>query len=496
MTTDDLLSSYRIHADRVMLVTLAALLLITLGVAGATGTWSIALAVGLPALAIPALIHRLAPGTLVSRIAVACALMVFSALAIQQTQGLTEVHFSIFALLAFLLYYRDWRPILAAALLIAVHHLSFNYLQALNWGVYVFEGSTGLGRVVLHAAFVVVEAGMLMYMAVSLQREAVESARVAELATRIGEGDLRAGAATQTADGLLGLVAKMRSELGSTLAQVEREASAVAGSARSLDRQSGVVAELMQRQRQATFGMSTQIEGLTGAISTLSNEAESARQLAAHSGEAARAGARVVNATLDEIGSIAATIRDSASNVEQLGKQSERVAEVVGLIKDIAGQTNLLALNAAIEAARAGEQGRGFAVVADEVRKLAERTSAATEEISAMIDDIRDSRSAALGSIEDAVTRVGNGTRLAAEAEGSIAEITDEAGKVERVVEAIARSLLDQREGAGAIALSVEAIANMAQDSAGSASKVAEEVGGLERSAAALTQAVQRFRLS
>jgi len=214
MTTDDLLSSYRIHADRVMLVTLAALLLITLGVAGATGTWSIALAVGLPALAIPALIHRLAPGTLVSRIAVACALMVFSALAIQQTQGLTEVHFSIFALLAFLLYYRDWRPILAAALLIAVHHLSFNYLQALNWGVYVFEGSTGLGRVVLHAAFVVVEAGMLMYMAVSLQREAVESARVAELATRIGEGDLRAGAATQTADGLLGLVAKMRSELG------------------------------------------------------------------------------------------------------------------------------------------------------------------------------------------------------------------------------------------------------------------------------------------
>src|SRR5690606_6123096 len=134
--------------------------------------------------------YRMAPGSVVSRVVFACALMIFSALIIQQTAGAIEAHFGIFVLLAFLLYYRDWRPILAAAALIAVHHLSFNYLQAANLGIHIFDSGPSLGRVLVHAAYVVVEAGMLMYMAVRLQADSMEAAHVAAASRAIGSGDL------------------------------------------------------------------------------------------------------------------------------------------------------------------------------------------------------------------------------------------------------------------------------------------------------------------
>jgi len=180
----------RVAADRLMLGTLVFLLVVALGVAAATSTWAVALIVGIPALLVPYLLFKLNPGSLISRIAVACAFMIFSALTIQQTRGLIEAHFGIFVLLAFLLYYRDWRPIVVAAGVIAVHHLAFNYMQAADLGVYVLASGPNLGIIILHAVYVVVESAVLVYMAVKLRSEAIESAQVAGLAERIGQGDL------------------------------------------------------------------------------------------------------------------------------------------------------------------------------------------------------------------------------------------------------------------------------------------------------------------
>jgi methyl-accepting chemotaxis protein len=114
---------------------------------------------------VPLLISRSAGGQLVTRIAVACAAMIFAALLIHQTRGVIESHFGIFVLLAFLVLYCDWRPLVAAAALIAVHHLSFAWLQATGAGVYVFPEFDGVGRVLVHAAYVVVETGLLCYIA-------------------------------------------------------------------------------------------------------------------------------------------------------------------------------------------------------------------------------------------------------------------------------------------------------------------------------------------
>ena len=129
-----MLQPQRAAADRIMLSMMVFLLAVCLSVGWFTDSTSLSLLVGLPTLLVPWAIYKMAPGSLASRLAIACALMVFSALTIQQTQGMVESHFGIFTLLAFLLYYRDWRPIVAAAGLIAVHHVGFGYLQLMNTG--------------------------------------------------------------------------------------------------------------------------------------------------------------------------------------------------------------------------------------------------------------------------------------------------------------------------------------------------------------------------
>ena len=220
---EKVLQPQRAAADRIMLSMMVFLLLVCLGIGSQTQTTALALWVGLPALLVPLMLYRLAPGSLVVRLAIACALMVFSALSIQQTQGMIETHFGIFTLLAFLLFYRDWRPIVAAAGLIAVHHVGFGYLQAMNAGaVTLVTGEVHLGVVAIHAGYVVFEAAVLIFMATLLKREALESAFVAQLAAQIGDGNF--SSLSQRADvahfPLLHKMTQMQQSLQSTLQDV------------------------------------------------------------------------------------------------------------------------------------------------------------------------------------------------------------------------------------------------------------------------------------
>jgi methyl-accepting chemotaxis protein len=228
---EQILQPQRAAADRVMLSMMVFLLLVCFGIAYFTSTLSLAVVVGVPALLVPWAIYKGAPGSLASRIAISCALMVFSALSIQQSQGMIESHFGIFTLLAFLLYYRDWRAIVAAAGLIAVHHVLFGYLQAEQLaGITVIEGQVHIGTIVLHASYVVFEAAVLIFMATILRREAVESALVAELAGHISEGDFssRGKAVNASESPLLFKVSQMQTSLQSTLQDIVSVMTAVA----------------------------------------------------------------------------------------------------------------------------------------------------------------------------------------------------------------------------------------------------------------------------
>jgi methyl-accepting chemotaxis protein len=493
---EQLLAPQRRQAENIMLVALAFLFICGLGVAALTDTWGVALIVGLPACLIPLALCRLASGSLAPRLAVAFAFMIFSAQFIQQSRGLIEAHFLIFVLLAFLLYFRDWWSVLAAAGLIAVHHLLFDYLQASNPGIYVFNYGSGFRIVLLHAAFVVFEAGVLIYLSIKLRSEAIETLEVAKIAGDVAAGRLQESGREKTVGRpLLAAVSDMRQQLAVTVGNIRQQSETMAHSVAELAVHSRDMAGNMERQSVSAAQVADSIAALNGAVHRLADSAGSASQLARESGKAATEGAAVVRSTVDEIGSIASTIQDSARNVEQLGSRSDRVMEVVGLIKDIAGQTNLLALNAAIEAARAGEQGRGFAVVADEVRKLAERTSQATEEIDGMMQEILESKTATLASIEAAVKRVEHGVQLASEAGESIQRITHAAGDVDVVIADISQTLREQSVTVDAAAKQLASMASMAEVSHAAAAGNIEQEARLESVARNLEQAVRRFAI-
>ncbi len=500
LTNNDELALHagRVAADRLMLIALAAHLAVALGVAAFTGTWVVALAVGLPALLVPYALYRASPGSLVSSLAMASAFMIFSALVIQQTRGQIEAHFGIFVLLAFLLYYRDWRPIVAAAAVIAVHHLAFNYMQAAGMGVYVLIDGPSLPIILLHAAYVVVEAGVLIYMAQSLRTQALESAHVAMLAEHIGAGDLTRKVAPEQLGKmpLLAKVVEMQGHLVDTLARVNDSSNVVSRMAGELTANARQVDDSMERQSEATRGIAATIEELTVSINHLSDTAEEAKQMAGRSGQASSDGAEVVKSAIAEIQNIAGSISTLAGNMDNLGNQFDSVAKVVGLIKDIADQTNLLALNAAIEAARAGEQGRGFAVVADEVRKLAERTTQATEDISRTMEEMQGSKDSALRSITEAVNKASHGVQLASDAGGSIDTISREVSGVHDMVASIAHALSEQSSAASEIARNIEQISQMAHTGTVAASSTKRDATELNNISAALSNSVTRFRVA
>ena len=192
---------------------------------------------------------------------------------------------------------------------------------------------------------------------------------------------------------------------------------------------------------------------------------------------------------------IATDVGSSATAVTTLGDKSQQIGEIIKVINDIADQTNLLALNAAIEAARAGEHGRGFAVVADEVRKLAERTTKATEEVASSIKDIQVQTGSAVQLIESGSTRVAKGVDLAQNAGQALGRISQSSQGLAGMVQSIAAAAEEQAASSQQIAKAVETINAVTRESSQGAAQVAQAASDLSQQSEKLQGMVQRFKL-
>jgi methyl-accepting chemotaxis protein len=218
-------------------------------------------------------------------------------------------------------------------------------------------------------------------------------------------------------------------------------------------------------------------------------------EISRKSGKLSTEGGEVIHKAAAEMSQIAETVRLTAQAIEELGQHSNQISSIVQVIKDVADQTNLLALNAAIEAARAGEQGRGFAVVADEVRKLAERTTKATEEITQMIGTIQHSAQAAVSTMSSAVDQVSGGVALAKQAGSAITQIKDGAEQVVAVVNDISSALTEQSSASNDIAAQVEKVAQMTEENSAAAAETSSAANNLQELASHMRATVSRFKI-
>ena len=207
-------------------------------------------------------------------------------------------------------------------------------------------------------------------------------------------------------------------------------------------------------------------------------------------------GGEVVTNSMRGMEAVASTMQVSAGRIQALGQQSQQIGEIIRVIEDIADQTNLLALNAAIEAARAGEQGRGFAVVADEVRKLAERTGKATKEIGAVIETVLTGTKEAVASMETGTIEVQTGMQLVNEAGLRLTEIVTGVQKVTEMVQQLARSIDEQTNATEQIAGGIQSVASLSQQNENSVEQVVGATSDLSNLAAKLQSDLQRFQLN
>jgi len=232
---------------------------------------------------------------------------------------------------------------------------------------------------------------------------------------------------------------------------------------------------------------------LSVSITHVADNANQAAQISEEAKQVTTTGRDVVYRAMNELERVATDITESAVLIESLGERSKQISSVVGVIREIADQTNLLALNAAIEAARAGEQGRGFAVVADEVRKLAERTSVSTQEIATTVSAILDETGRAVSRMQDLSTNMSGSVGMARQAGDSLETIDQRAQQTVEVVHGIADSTREQSAASQEIARLVENIAQAAEGSNSRAVRNSERAHELQRLAAELRTQLARF---
>lgn len=319
-----------------------------------------------------------------------------------------------------------------------------------------------------------------------------------EVLQAMAKGDMTRRLATQSKDEL-GDMARAMNEAMESVSQairsIEQNAQTVASASEELSASATQQSEGAGRQKDQAHQVATAMQEMASTVLEVSQNSNRAADAARKATDTAKEGGQIVQDAVSRMRAIADAVRSTAAKIQELGKSSDQIGHIIGVIDDIADQTNLLALNAAIEAARAGEQGRGFAVVADEVRKLAERTTQATKEIAAMIQTVQQETRSSVAAMQEGTKQVEAGVEKTTQAGSALEQIIGMADQVGEMTTHIATAATEQSSATEQVNASVDQIAKLVQESADGAQQSAKACQDLSNLALDLQNLVSRFKV-
>lgn len=425
-----------LRADRMVVgvLCLAAVAAVALGVINGPAASGSALAL---TLSIAGLIAwRIAPGSLFSRISLAVIGMLMVCLHIQLAMGLTELHFGVFVFLAFLLVYRDWRPIVAAAATIAAHHILFDRLQAMGWPVFCMA-EPNWGRVLIHAAFVIVQTSVEVVMALRMRADALAAHELHRLCQPNTDGQLNLDVSTIAVRSPSAMaVREAFLQLEKVVKQARMTADVVLQSSSHIANSNGHLEQRAQAASRQLLTTTAFVQDVQQNAQTSAAESASAQHMAGQATQDAQHCGQLVT--------------QAVTAMDAINESSRQIGDIVGLIDSIAFQTNILALNAAVEAARAGEHGKGFAVVATEVRQLAQRSASAAKDVRALI--------------ADSLRYATDGTSLVKAAGSSMQSLVTQTLSIAQVIDTLSQLSQEQGQTLAQTARSVQELDTMTQE--------------------------------
>ena len=330
------------------------------------------------------------------------------------------------------------------------------------------------------------------------QRMASRLGETVEAARSIAGGNLTSALPSASDDEvgkLILAVGDMQDALRNAMRETTDSAGSILGAAKHLNEAVSQIDLSASIQSTAASAIAANVEELTVSINVVADNTSEAATLAQASDQQAGEGHQAIEKLIHNIGDVANVVRTAADQIGHLKDESEKISRIVAVIRDIADQTNLLALNAAIEAARAGEQGRGFAVVADEVRKLAERTSSSTGEITQMVQAIQLSTGQVVEGVDKGVLLVDSSVSYAQVAGDSIARLREMAQRVSGIVNDVNVALREQSAASTEVAQKIEDIATQAEEASAIAHETSQASNSMTETAHSMQALVARFRI-
>ena len=313
----------------------------------------------------------------------------------------------------------------------------------------------------------------------------------------LADGDLRVQASVTEnftgaiADSINFAIDQMRS-LVSNINRISVQVASAAGDTQGTAKN---LAEASENQAREITGASTAINDMASSIDQVSMNAAESASVAQRAVEIAGKGGDVVRNTIGGMDRIRDQIQETSKRIKRLGESSQEIGDIVSLINDIADQTNILSLNAAIQASMAGDAGRGFAVVADEVQRLAERASAATKQISALVKTIQSDTNEAVISMETTTTEVVQGARLAQDAGVALEEIEGTSQNLAQLIQSISDAARQQAATAGRISNTMAVIQDITSNTSAGTEATARSIGDLAVMADEMRDSVEGFKL-